>query len=112
MLDGRRAERYAMTLPVVLMGTTEAEMGRALMRNISSQGGVFLHVRKGAVPNAEIDFAIALPEQLTRRKGLRVECRATVVRVESDDDWGLVGVAAKIIGLKLAEVHTSGNGPS
>ena len=101
MLDGRTSERYAITLPVEVMSATETEMGRALMRNISSHGGVFLSAGKDAVAGKEIDFAIALPEQLTHREGMRVECKATVVRVERDGGDALIGVAAKITSLRL-----------
>lgn len=101
MLDGRGAERYAITLPVEV-STTQAEAKQALMRNISSHGGVFLYARKDVATGAEIDFAIELPEQWTHRQGMRVECKATVVRVERGADEALVGVAAKITSLQLS----------
>lgn len=102
MLDGRSAERYAITLPVEVLSVQTDVAGQALMRNVSSQGGVFLYVRRDYVTGNEIDFAIVLPEQLTHRQGMRLECKADVVRIEPDDDDALVGVAAKITSLTLA----------
>lgn len=101
MLDGRAAERFAITLPVELMSAIPTDARQALMRNISSHGGIFLYARKDAAMSTEIDFAITLPEQLTHREGMRVECKATVVRVEPGADEVLVGVAATITSLKL-----------
>lgn len=100
MFDGRTADRYVITLPVEVM-SGEAGASQAMMRNISSQGGVFLRVRNDVVTDAEIQFAVLLPEQLTHREDMRVECKATVVRVQRDADDALVGVAAKITSLRL-----------
>ena len=102
MVDGRAAERYAVSLPVEVTSAAQAGAMEATVRDINSEGSVFLSLRKESEVSPEIELAIALPEQLMRREDVRVECKATVVRLERDADDALVGVAAKITGLKLA----------
>ena len=101
MLDGRAAERYAIRLPVVVMGETEAEATEATVRDINWQGGIFLFTRNYSAASQEMKFSITVPEQWTPRENVRVECKATVVRLERDADDALVGVAAKITGFNL-----------
>ena len=102
MVDGRAAERYAISLPVVLTSATETGEMEAMLRDINSHGNFFLCLSKQAAVSPEIELAIALPEQWVHREDVRVECKAKVVRLERDADEALVGVAARITGLKLA----------
>ena len=101
MVDGRAAERYAISLPVVVTNSTRAGQVEATLRDVNSHGGVFLCLRTDAETSPEIEFAIVLPEQWMHRDDMCVECKATVLRLQRDAD-DAVGIAAMITGLKLA----------
>ncbi len=100
MSEARAAKRYTVTLPVVVTSETQAAAIAATVRDISSQG-VFLYLPQDAAAGPQINFALALPEQVTHREGVRIECKGTVVRVERVRNDGLVGVAAKITSYKF-----------
>lgn len=100
VLSGRKARRYSIQLPVVVTSETQAAAIEATVRDISSEG-VFMYLPKDAAAGPEIDFAIALPEQLTHCEGVRVQCKGTVIRVERGLEDETVGVAARITHFKF-----------
>ena len=102
---GRKAKRYAIQLPVVVTSATQAAAIEATVRDISSEG-VFLYLPKDAAAGQKIDFALALPEQVTQREGVQVKCKGTVLRVERGLENEAVGVAARITSFRFTGPKT------
>lgn len=90
--DTRSSHRYRVELPVELGGQERA--GSAATRDISSSG-VFILTDHPFEKDSALQFSLTLQGPDFPEPGVRVECKANVVRVESLDGQRL-GIAATI----------------
>jgi hypothetical protein len=67
----------------------------AKTRDVSASG-VFFFVNCEIREDAEIEFTMTLPPELTRTAAIQVSCKGKVVRVQTDNSSGKLGIAAAI----------------
>lgn len=98
MSERRTARRYELSLPVIVRnpaGPQETRNGQT--RDISTRG-VYFTIDENLAPEAELDFMLTLPAEITRGTEVFIRARCKVVRVDRKQDDGRerLGVAAVI----------------
>lgn len=66
-----------------------------------NRSGVFLYTDSRIVAGSELEMVLILPPELTHGVKQWVCCRASVVRVEDNQDGGTFGVAASISSIEI-----------
>ena len=96
-LDQRRLRRHMVRLPVSLRWSKDDVGGTvlALVRDISERG-VFLYLDAKVPEGANIEFTLALPQEIVGDTSSVFQCKGRVVRME-EPLGGKAGVGAKII---------------
>jgi hypothetical protein len=108
--EKRVLPRFPLEMPVwVRLPGTDATV-HAKTRDVSASG-VFFYVNCEIREDAEIEFTMTLPPELTRTAAIQVSCKGKVVRVHNDATTGKVGIAAAIHSYDfLAQAASSGLG--
>lgn len=92
--DRRLSHRFALQFPITLVLPDTGLKVRGRTRDISS-GGVFFYANLPVSEHQEVELLMTLPYEFAVAP-VRVACRATVLRVESDGVVGEKGMAAAI----------------
>ena len=66
-----------------------------------NRSGIFLYTDSRIVAGSELEMVLILPPELTHGVKQWVCCRASVVRVENNQDGGNFGVAASISSIEI-----------
>src|SRR5258706_2724887 len=92
--DRREARRFTMSLP---MRVSPRAKGRELDANCCdvSYRGLYFVADADFEVGSEIEFVIALPQQVTKSGDVNIRCQGEVVRIEPNGN-GSVGIAARI----------------
>jgi hypothetical protein len=93
--DKRVLPRFPLEMPVWLRLPGSDATVHAKTRDVSASG-VFFYVNCEIREDAEIEFTMTLPPELTRTAAIQVSCKGKVVRVQNDAVTGKVGIAAAI----------------
>lgn len=105
--DRREARRFAMNLPLrVLAREANGPELKANTRDVSYRGLYFFsetRFEKGS----EIDFILTLPQQIISAGDVNIRCHGHIVRVDSNDEAGRTGIAAKIDKYEFIPVRAS-----
>src|SRR5437763_11653785 len=93
--EKRVLPRFPLEMPVwVRLPGSDATV-HAKTRDVSASG-VFFYVNCEIRQDAEIEFTMTLPPELTRTAAIHVSCKGKVVRIQTDSETGRVGIAAAI----------------
>jgi len=95
--EKRRAQRFAMALPVdVKVGDLDREAAPTKTIDISSSG-VYFEFPTPVDVGSSLEFLLTLPSEITKGKAVRVKCKGKVVRVDRNTgNGGKLGLAATI----------------
>ena len=100
-IEQRKHRRYNIAIPVKLKRhRRNAQPTIASSRDISAQG-IYLTVSKDYRLGSSIDLDLELPLALAQGAGVRIHCRAKIIRVDKLSESDNVGVAAQIISYKF-----------
>jgi hypothetical protein len=93
--EKRVLPRFPLEMPVWLRLPGSDATVHAKTRDVSASG-VFFYVNCEIREDAEIEFTMTLPPELTRTAAIQVSCKGKVVRVTNDNVTGKIGIAASI----------------
>ncbi len=89
--EKRAIRRFKIELPLNLNSPVQ---NVASVRDISSRGICFRTATQ-LEAGSELEFTLALPEEITLTEAIQVQCRGRVVRVEHEPG-GMLSIAAQI----------------
>src|ERR1700679_4216236 len=99
MTERRASRRYDVSVPIVIRGPLDRNTGSTIgrTRNIST-GGVYFAIDNSLSAGIRLNFAMAVPIELTRGAKVFLEATGKVLRVDKHGANGnsLVGVAVVI----------------
>src|ERR1700693_587964 len=98
--ERRSGQRVAARVPVSIKAQKGTVQATGFTRDLNA-GGIFLYTDSRIVPGSELEMVLILPPELTRGAKQWVCCRASVVRVEDNQDGGDFGVAASIRSIEI-----------
>jgi PilZ domain len=107
--EKRTLSRFRIEIPLLLRLPGAVATAEAKTRDLSASG-VFFYTDFEFAQNAEIDFVMTLPAELTHTGGVQVICKAKVVRVQCDSLTGHIGIAAAIYSFDFIAAATSSSG--
>ena len=93
--EKRVLPRFPLEMPVWVRVPGSDATVHAKTRDVSASG-VFFYANFEIRPDAEIEFTMTLPPELTRTAAIQVSCKGKVVRVQTDAETGKIGIAAAI----------------
>ena len=95
--ERRAMRRFDMRLPAsVHVSGVESSDFVTETRNVSARG-VFFYIDRPLAAGTQIEVTMTFPPHITFTESLRVRFSARVLRMESDEPSGRVGVAAEIL---------------
>jgi len=94
--DKRRAQRFAMALPVAVKTVDKGGEEKSVETIDISSTGVYFELGVPMDIGSAMEFVLTLPAEITQGKPVRVKCRGKVVRVDKGNRPNSVGVAATI----------------
>jgi hypothetical protein len=94
--EHRQHRRFQLSVPVEIRTPESADSSvQTASRNLSAKG-VYFTITPEVHLASEVEFFMTLPPQMCQGRNVRVHCQGRVVRRESLDGEGRVGVAAAI----------------
>jgi c-di-GMP-binding flagellar brake protein YcgR len=93
-VDHRRHHRYRLSIPVDVQPKAAAAL-RTSTQDISARG-VYFVLSEGINLGSELELSLALPPEQCQGRSVRVHCRGRVVRRDSLNGQGKIGIAAII----------------
>jgi hypothetical protein len=97
--ERRTGQRHPVRVSVSVNAPRESVATTGITRDLST-GGVFLYTDSRISEGSELEVVLILPPEITKSEQQWVCCRASVVRVESQEE-GSFGVAASISSMDI-----------
>lgn len=92
-VERREMPRFEMQLPVEVDLGKEQGCVSAVTKDVSARG-VYIVLDSELPPNAQIEFTLTLPPEVTMTRSIRVRCNGEIIRVLRHGER--FGVAARI----------------
>lgn len=94
-IERRSGLRFSQYQVPVLLKTVDGRSGSGFTLDLSSRGAL-IRTDFPARDNETLEITLVMPSEITLAEEMSVRCRARVVRVEPDRDFGKPAIAVKI----------------
>lgn len=98
--ERRSGKRLPVRVPVSIKARRESSDATGFTRDLNTNG-IFLYTDSRISEGSELEMVLILPPEVTHGEKQWVCCRASVLRVEDNEDGGDFGVAASIRSIEI-----------